>query len=297
MSYIRIKWIKGHPYLYEQQSYRVGSKVKTKHIRYIGKFGFTGSGRFSAPQSLTEERKTSIDREIARLELGKSYPYEREILRQCLYHHSFPFIVDGSASLWLAEGYVRHTDKEVVVGFGVRRASSPFTWMHELGHLLELEDHILDEELKALRSAFTGEIEQSYQQAVQGGLEAKEVFINTFGRLIDLRVDFERGYRSLETRDREDIHLWLERAKGGPLFEPVFNVLFRGWVNAAYRLEPEEIYADSVAALIINPKKAFELHTLVGKKYLSKVYTKLSTHLEGKYKISLGRPKKPKPKK
>lgn len=35
---IRIKTINGHDYYYEQESVRVGNTVKTKHVRYIGKF-------------------------------------------------------------------------------------------------------------------------------------------------------------------------------------------------------------------------------------------------------------------
>jgi hypothetical protein len=36
MSYIREKEIKGNKYYYEQRSVRVGDKVKTEHIRYVG---------------------------------------------------------------------------------------------------------------------------------------------------------------------------------------------------------------------------------------------------------------------
>ena len=37
MTFIRIKVIKGHPYYYEQTSVWKDGKVKTKHVRYIGK--------------------------------------------------------------------------------------------------------------------------------------------------------------------------------------------------------------------------------------------------------------------
>lgn len=42
MSYIRTKIINGNSYLYEQESYRDNKgHVHTKHVRYIGKQGFT----------------------------------------------------------------------------------------------------------------------------------------------------------------------------------------------------------------------------------------------------------------
>lgn len=45
MGYIRTKTIKGNDYLYEQESYRVGNQVRTRHIRYVGKGGnLRGSG-------------------------------------------------------------------------------------------------------------------------------------------------------------------------------------------------------------------------------------------------------------
>ena len=37
MAFIRIKMIKGNPYYYEQESYWKDGRVKTKHVRYIGK--------------------------------------------------------------------------------------------------------------------------------------------------------------------------------------------------------------------------------------------------------------------
>lgn len=37
MSYIRIKTINGNDYLYEQESFREGNKVKSRHVKYIGK--------------------------------------------------------------------------------------------------------------------------------------------------------------------------------------------------------------------------------------------------------------------
>ena len=39
MSFIRTKYIKGIPYLYEVESVRIGGKVVQKHIRYIGAAG------------------------------------------------------------------------------------------------------------------------------------------------------------------------------------------------------------------------------------------------------------------
>ena len=36
MSYVRTKTIKGHDYLYEVESVRVGDRVVQKHLRYVG---------------------------------------------------------------------------------------------------------------------------------------------------------------------------------------------------------------------------------------------------------------------
>ena len=72
MSYKVIKWIKGHPYLYSQRTYRVGNRVYTQS-KYIGpasakqvdgyskrKGRGSGSGNSSKAKSQAHERIGNI---------------------------------------------------------------------------------------------------------------------------------------------------------------------------------------------------------------------------------------------
>jgi predicted ABC-type ATPase len=70
MSFVRAKTIKGHSYLYEQASFRVGGQVVSKHIRYIGKHGGKSTGnmlesnisnQLGTTKKLSEERQKEID--------------------------------------------------------------------------------------------------------------------------------------------------------------------------------------------------------------------------------------------
>jgi len=66
MSYVRKKNIKGKEYLYEQRSDRVGGKVKTTHVKYIGKEGVVPN---------KNENYDAIDKK----ELGKTFGYTEDI--------------------------------------------------------------------------------------------------------------------------------------------------------------------------------------------------------------------------
>jgi hypothetical protein len=296
MSYIRIKWIKGHPYLYEQASYRVGAKVKTKHIRYIGKHQYVyargrGAGGFAPPQGLSQDRKHYIDRQIDRLQLGNKFRYERDILRQYLYHQNYRFI--GASGARDSFGYViRRRSEGGVLEFGLQGKSDSFTWMHELGHSLEFEDQLIDAELQELRLKFLLEVRVAYLTAVDGDLSDKEAFITRFAPLIDLRRDAHAQTRQPKPLQERMIYRSLQMAKSGEMPQEAFARDFRAWVGDQHRLEPAEMFADAVAALILNPKHAFEAHTPAGKQYLSKVYLRLYTHLDKKYHISLDRPRR-----
>lgn len=293
MSYLRLKWIKGHPYLYEQASYRVGKQVKTRHIRYIGKHGYRGAtsvgsaAGFQPPGGLTPERRAYIDRYIARLKHGPSQPYEREILRQVLYHHNFAVSILTSQT---ARGQVWHTQAGEVTKFRLRKDAHAFTWLHELSHLLEFGDHLVDDELMTLRAAFRQAIQRAYREAATGDVEQKATFIQQFGPLINLRQALDTWLPDAKPVENQFIYQQLERVRAGELPEAAFTDLLRAWVDVAYRLSEAELFADSVASLMLNPQFAFRVHGQAGKPYLAKLYLKLYQHLERKYHLSLGRP-------
>ena len=295
MSYTRIKWIKGHPYLYVQSSYRVGSRVKTKYIRYIGRFGYgsyqrQGIAGFIPPAGLTPERHAYVDKEIAKLKQGTAYQYEREILRQFLYHHNFRFI--GASRRRTAWGYVMRQVGGNVIEFGVQSTSGNFTWMHELGHALEFQDKIVTEEIRHLREKFIESIAIAYVGALYGGLAEKEAFITQYAPLIDIRTSMKNGASQPLRLEERAIYQRLMQTKEGIIPESAFTRVFQAWVNAGYRITEAEILADSVAALIIHPELAFETHGEAARPYLSRLYIALHTHLEEKYQISLGKPKR-----
>jgi len=57
--------------------------------------------------------------------------------------------------------------------------------MHELGHLMEFADHLVNDELTKLRLAFRAEIARAYW--VAGSVANKAAFIQQYGSLINLR--------------------------------------------------------------------------------------------------------------
>ena len=201
MSYLRIKWIKGHPYLYEQASYREGDKVRTKHIRYVGKYGYAGSGRssggpsgFTPPPGLSPERKAYVDKEINRLKLRDKFPFDCDILRQYLYHQDYKLRFNSRRKKML--GYVESSrngsgQTVKVLELGLRSDSDAFTWLHEMGHSLEHADGLVDNELTKLRFEFAAEAYRRYKTAIeqlqQGQISEAESFIHKYGALIDIR--------------------------------------------------------------------------------------------------------------
>ncbi len=169
--------------------------------------------------------------------------------------------------------------------------SSPFTWMHELGHMFEHQDHIVTEDIDKLRSEFIAEVQQAYGKAVSGGLDEKEEFMKTYAPLIDLREDFKLDSQKPKRLEDGEIYKRLNLLKKGVRWGH-FSTDFKDWTDADYRFSSGEIFADAVATLIINPKRAFQVHPGKGKKFLNRLYIKLFKHLEEKYFISLGKPKK-----
>jgi hypothetical protein len=275
----------------------VGKKVKTRHVRYIGKYGYRSSGSsgglpgFQPPVGLTAKRKEYVDKEISKLKQGKEYPYELEILRQYLYHHDFEFLGASGRQKPHLLGYVIHTLDGEVTSLGLQSKSGRFTWIHELGHALEFADKLLDDELTGLRFEFLVQVDRAYRQAQQDRIEGKALFMQRFGKLINIRQTLDSWAPDSKPVENDFIYTQLERIQAGEIPESAFNHIFESWVRKAYRLSLEEIFADSVSALILNPKYAFEAHGAEGRKYLSKLYVRLYRHLEEKYQLSLGRPK------
>lgn len=58
---IRQKNIKGNSYWYEQRSERVGGKVKTRHVRYIGKAGGRGGDGQAAGVAVSKKTEGFIE--------------------------------------------------------------------------------------------------------------------------------------------------------------------------------------------------------------------------------------------
>lgn len=54
MAYVRVKKIKGIPYLYLQTSFRENGQVKTKHVKYIG-----GDGKYVVPKLNSKQRQVA----------------------------------------------------------------------------------------------------------------------------------------------------------------------------------------------------------------------------------------------
>lgn len=294
MAYIRVKWIKGNPYLYEQESYRVGKKVKTRHIRYIGKFGYSSaSGGFPGDSTVDPSRRKAITTEIEKLEYRNSNPYERSILQTYLEQNDFSFRVgDNDPDLTSATGYVavqRRSRK--VTEFALCVSSTPTTWMHETGHALELQDQLVDEEIEELRQEFIDSVKADYERAVEGSMKEIEGFVQKYGHLINLRLELQSRYDKKYAQHIDKISDLLERAKDGRIPETALKSQFRSWVRPDYRLKKEEVFADVVASLIIDAKTAFESHGKAGRKFLTRTYVKLYTHLENEYSMSLGKPK------
>ena len=78
MSYIRTKTIKGNKYQYEQSSQRIDGKVKTTHVRYIGKGGGTSSFQKTSESTGNSALKEELKDNEAKIE-GNSV---------ILYHHT-----------------------------------------------------------------------------------------------------------------------------------------------------------------------------------------------------------------
>lgn len=70
MAYIRTKTIKGKQYSYLQKSVRVGNKVQTKHLKYIGKTDYAPVNRSEEP--LLAEFVENVDYVNAKKEFGYS---------------------------------------------------------------------------------------------------------------------------------------------------------------------------------------------------------------------------------
>jgi len=72
LSYKVIKWIKGHAYLYEQETYRVGGKVKTKS-RYIGVASDSDVRTFSSANGTKKPENTNTESNQRPTETEKAF--------------------------------------------------------------------------------------------------------------------------------------------------------------------------------------------------------------------------------
>ena len=181
-----------------------------------------------------------------------------------------------------------------VLELGLRSDSDAFTWLHEMGHSLEHADGLVDNELTKLRFEFAAEAYRRYKTALeklhQGQISEAESFIHKYGALIDIRQ------HDIASESKKSLKLlnYLEKVKAGEFDKHQFLTMFSNWTDITYRLKLGEIFADSVASLILDPKKAFDAHGIQGRKYLTRVWIKLVKHFEDKYHLSLQRPRRSK---
>ena len=80
MAYIRTKTVKGHQYKYLVESKREGSKVRQKHIKYVGKDGKPiPQDKLSKDYKQTDSWHTKRERELLTkfdCEVSKGYGYD-----------------------------------------------------------------------------------------------------------------------------------------------------------------------------------------------------------------------------
>lgn len=308
MAYIRVKWISGSPYLYLQESYRENGKVKTRTVKYIGR-GHGGGGRGSSGgggQVGTAASRAGVDAQLQQLQHVEKYSVEANILKEFLYRHDAPLRVateaesavddvDMSDSLYeyLLADYNRINGESVLLP-----SSSPFTWMHTLGHLIQETDSIVTERVAQELNFFAVTAKNLLTDAFQGSLSQAEEFITRFGDYIDIRQVFSVNSEDKEADDvlfnKEEIVTYLQQTKEGELNSSLFNQRFKAWVVPNFHFSTREIFARGLAALTIDAKYAAKCFGKEGKTLLTVMYPVIHFAFEGfQWAITGRKPRRP----
>lgn len=290
MAYLRVKWIKGNPYLYEQESYREGDRVRTRHLRYISRQTLATTGEGAGHRRLVNpQRQRDIDSQFERLELASEYPFEAGLLAECLYQNSIPLRVAEAGYTKVAiegEGAplkICESFNDYLLGGHQRKGelilfshASPFTWMYTLGKTLVQESQILTHKMDSLLSEYINQIKLAHKQAIDGSYEAAESFIATFGELMDVRKIYSPDIEGVSTSylfpDKQYISSYLEKVRVGQASWEEFRNHFSTWVVPKVRFAVEEMFAVGTAALMMGAKKAFEIFADEGKRVLTELY-------------------------
>ena len=305
MAYLRTKWIKGHPYLYRQESYRENGKVKTRTVEYLGRGFNAGNSLGGGASPGATDSRAAVEKRLTRLEHLPEYPFEAGLLHGYLYRHDAPLriatpaenLVDGLAMSDTFYEYMLAGTIEAEGEYVLQPNASPFAWMHTLGHLLEDNGNLVNKGIARELAAFTAETEQRYTEAIHGSLAKVEAFIATYGDYIDMPQAFNVNEPDNSTDtlfyDKTEILDALEQLKQGKMEIALLLQKFKAWVMPTYCLNVREVFANALAALTIDAKYAADCFGKAGKKLLTVMYPVIHVAMEEfQYVITGHRPQR-----
>ena len=284
MAYLRTKWIKGYPYLYLQESYRENGKVKTRTLEYLGRGYKAGSGFSGAAPSAVKNSRGAVEQQLASLAHLQAYPLEAGILQGYLARHDAPLriatpvesLVNGLAMSDTFYEYMLASNTETQGEYVLRPNSSPFAWLHTIGHLMEDGVIVANPRVSHEISAFTAGAEQLYTEAIHGSLAKLVAFIATYGDYIDMPQTFSVNDATNSTdallSDKTKIADALEQLKQEKIEIALLLQKFQAWVVPNYHFDPREVFANTLAALTIDANYAADCFGKAGKTLLTIMY-------------------------
>lgn len=295
MAYLRTKWIKGYPYLYLQESYRENGKVKTRTVKYIGR------GSSGGALSGVRNSQAAVDRQLAGLQQLQAYPLEAGILQGYLARHDAPLRIATPVESQVGDLSMSDTFYEYMLAgntetqgeYVLRPLSSPFAWLHTVGHLMEDAGIVAIPRVAHEISAFTAGAEQRYTEAIHGSLTKIEAFIATYGDYIDMPQAFSVNETTNTTDtflyDKTEIANAVEQLNQGALSPSPLLQKFQAWVVPTYHFNPREVFANALAALTIDAKYAADCFGKEGKTLLTVLYPVIHIAMEEFHYVISGR--------
>ncbi|MCB0094189.1 MAG: hypothetical protein KDE50_00850 [Caldilineaceae bacterium] len=309
MAYLRTKWINGHPYLYLQESYRENGQVKTRTVQYIGRGYGVGGGASGGARPGTTDSRAAVDARLDQLHYLADFPQEASLLRGYLYRYDAPLRVATEAECVVADITMSDSLHEYLLAnhskangeYILLPNSSPFSWMHAVGHLLQDTDSVVSERLAQELENFVTTARNLLAEAFQGSLDKAEEFTAHFGDYVDIRQEFSINETDDAVNDvllaKNDIATYLQQTKEGELDVNAFIQRFKAWVVPNFHFNTREVFARGSAALTVDAKYAARCFGKEGKKLLTVMYPVIHFAFEGfQWAVTGRKPRRPRAK-
>ena len=303
MAYVRTKWINGYPYLYLQESYRENGKVKTRTLEYLGQGGGKGAGGGSS--GIQSAKFDYSNHEISKLQYFEEYAEEAGLLAGYIHRNDVPMRVATDIECLVGnvqmgeshQAYLLASSDPINGEYLLLPNSSPITWMHTVGSLLQESGTVVSEKISKEIDEYVNTAQILFSEVVQGSIAKAKKFVTTYGDYVDIRQLFSLNDKQSSTDallyDKSELSQILQQVENKTLEPESFIQAFRAWVVPNYNFSSREVFSNAFASLAVDAKYATDCFGKEGKKILTVMYPVIHVAFEEfQYVLTGRRPRK-----